>query len=159
MAQPIENTKETTGMGGGTIVIVDDTDYVREVIEMMLDRNDYKVYSFASAGDALAVCKNVKIDLFIIDVVMPEMSGIELLRRLNVRECFFEVIMITGKKDLKDATEAMDLGAFGILHKPFTYSEFLSAVERALASAVEKKHRIGNLMDQGQGIGNAGVQK
>ena len=138
-------------MGQAAIVVVDDTEYVREVIESMHDRNDYAVYSFANPNDALAVSENIQIDLFIFDMVMPKMNGMEVLKRLNVHENLFEVIMITGKSDGEDSAEAMRLGAFGVLQKPFSHGELITSVEYALASAAAKKQRVGNRLDLGHG--------
>ena len=135
-------------MEQATIVVVDDTDCVREVVESMLDRKGHTMYSFADPADALIASKNIRVDLFLIDVLMPKMSGLELLERLNVQENTFEAIMITGKKDKAEAAEAMRLGAYGILHKPFSYSELLAFVDNALASAAAKKQQAAKLLDQ-----------
>lgn len=145
-------------MGQAAIVVVDDADNVRDVIELMLDHKGYKVYSFSDPDDALAVSENIQIDLFIVDMMMPKISGIEVLKRLNVREKPFEAIMITGKNDSDDTAEALKLGAYRILHKPFSYSELITCVEFALASAAAKKQQINEFLEQ-QGIDNVGVGK
>jgi DNA-binding NtrC family response regulator len=92
----------------------------------------------------MAVSEDVQIDLFIIDVMTPKMSGMELLKKLNVRESLLEVIVTTGKRDADVAGEALKLGAYGVLRKPFTRSELLTYVEYALASAAAKKRQIAN---------------
>jgi two-component system, OmpR family, response regulator VanR len=145
-------------MASGTIVIADDTDEVRDVVELMLQHDGYTVYSFANPHDAVAVSENIQIDLFIIDMMMPKISGLEVVEKLNVKEKPFEIIMITGKNEDEDVAEAMRLGAYGTLKKPFTYNELITFVENALASAAAKKQRVGNLMDQSEN-GNVGVGK
>jgi len=121
--------------------VVDDTHYVREVIGSMLDRKGYNVYSFADAEHAFTVSENIQVDLFLLDMVMPNVNGLELLRRLKAREKPFEAIMITARNDKGDAAEAMKLGAYGILYKPFSSSDLLTTVEYALASAAAKKQQ------------------
>ena len=145
-------------MGQAAIVVIDDTDNVREIIGLMLDHKGYSVYSFADPDDAVAVVENVRIDLFIVDMMMPKISGIEVLKRLNVREKALEVIMITGKNDPEDTAEALRHGAYGILQKPFSYDELIASVEQALASAAAKKQQINDFLEQ-QGIDNVGVGK
>jgi len=138
------NTREAESLvplSQASIVVVDDTHYVREVIGLMLDRKGYNVYSFADPDSAFAVSENIQVDLFLLDLVMPKMDGLELLRRLNVRGKPFEAIMITARNDKADAAEAMRLGAYGILYKPFSSSELFTFVEYALASAAAKKQQ------------------
>jgi DNA-binding NtrC family response regulator len=145
-------------MSNAFIAVVDDTDEVREVVELMLTNEGYTVYPFADANDAVAVSENIRIDLFLIDMIMPKTSGLEVLKKLNVMEKTFQAIMITGGKDVDDVVEAMKLGAYGVLQKPFSLNELITMVEYALASAAAKKQRVGNLMDR-SGIDNAGVGK
>jgi two-component system OmpR family response regulator len=145
-------------MAQPAIVVVDDTDTIRDVIRLMLEHNGYTVYSFANPADALAVSESIQIDLFIVDMVMPGISGLEFLKRLKVKEMPFEVVIVTGKDDKEDAAEAMKLGAFGVLQKPFSFAELLTSVEYALVSASAKKQQVGNLMDL-QGNPDIGVEK
>jgi DNA-binding response OmpR family regulator len=135
-------------MGQATIVVVDDTDTVREVIKLMLGNKGYTVYSFADANDVVAVSENIQIDLFIIDMMMPKTSGIEALKRLNVKENAYEAIMITGKDDQEDTAEALKLGAYRILQKPFSYHELITSVEFALASGAAKKQGESDLPER-----------
>ena len=138
-----------------TIVVVDDTDHVRETVGLMLDRKGYAVYSFANPADALSVSENIQIDLFVVDLVMPNIDGLEMLRKLNVKEKPYEVIIITGKGDGSDAAEALRLGAFGVLRKPFTHDDFMTSVEYALSSAAAKKQQMSQLLDSAASAGTA----
>jgi DNA-binding NtrC family response regulator len=142
-------------MGQATIVVVDDTDYVREILELMLGQKGYKVYSFANPEDALAVAETIRIDVFVVDMVMPNLDGLEVLRRLKVKEKPYEAIMITGNSNNDDAAEATRLGAFGILKKPFTFDEFITSVEYALSSASAKKQQMSHLLDSAPGASAA----
>jgi DNA-binding NtrC family response regulator len=146
-------------MGQSTIVLVDDLDFVRDVIEMMLDKKGYTVYSFADPADALAVSENIQVDLFLVDMMMPKISGMEVLKRLLAAQKPFEVLMITGKNDTAEAAEALRIGAYGVLQKPFTRAELLTFVEYALASAAAKKHYACELMDKQQGNGLVDTEK
>jgi DNA-binding NtrC family response regulator len=137
-------------MGQATIVVVDDTDYVREVIGLMLDHSVYTVYSFADPNEAVVASENFQVDLFLLDMDMPVMNGLELLKRLKVRDKTFEVIIITGKNDKSAAVAAMKLGAYGVLLKPFSYNELHTFVEYALASAAAKKQQAGTIANQSE---------
>jgi DNA-binding NtrC family response regulator len=135
-------------MASATIVVVDDTDEIREIIVLMLQHEGYTVYSFANARDVLAISKSIRIDLFLIDIIMPGTDGLGLVEELNVKENSYEVITITGKNDEKIAAQAKELGVYGHLQKPFSFNELIAMVEFAIASAAAKRQRISDLVEQ-----------
>ncbi len=114
------------------ILVVDDNDKTREILVENLSLKGYKVDHAGSAEKALEKIKNSTIDLFLIDIVMPEISGIELLEKLDVKNNLYEAIMITGYSDLDSAKEAMQLGAFSYISKPISYEDLDLQIEKAL---------------------------
>jgi DNA-binding NtrC family response regulator len=106
------------------------------------------VYSFANARDVLAISKSIRIDLFLIDIIMPGTDGFGLVEELNVKENSYEVITITGKNDEKTAAQAKELGVYGHLQKPFSFNELITMVEFAIASAAAKRQHISDLVEQ-----------
>ena len=101
------------------IAIVDDEKDMRQSISQWLALSGYDTQSFASAKDALAVIDSSFPGIVISDIKMPEMDGIQFLRKLMGQDSTLPVIMITGHGDVPIAVEAMRVGAFDFLEKPF----------------------------------------
>jgi len=114
------------------ILVVDDEAYVREVLCRCLGDEGYNCETAANAKDALERLKDNEFSLLISDIMMPEVSGIELLKM--VRESFpnLAVIMLTAVDDRKTAISTLHLGAYGYLIKPFDVNEVLINVSGAL---------------------------
>ncbi len=118
-----------------SILIIDDEDPIREILRRLLKRAGHTVYEAADGKTALRMFAGNPTDLVIADIFMPEMDGIEFLIRL--REAFPEARVIAvsgggfiGKEEvLRDAAQ---LGAVGMLKKPFSVEECLEVVQRAL---------------------------
>ncbi len=122
------------------ILVVDDQLGPRKSLEMIL--SPFFEVSSAEAGDkALHILQTQKIDLVTLDLRMPGIDGIDLLRRIKRAQGDIEVIIITGFGELSTSKEAINLGAAGYLLKPFNFGEVLSTVNRA----VEKKKQVDRL--------------
>jgi len=105
-----------------TILVVEDDDGTREVEVIILNALGYNVLSFASAKEALANIKGKEISLALLDVMMPEMNGYELLQELKKLPEFAElpIIMVTAKDTDSDILEGYNVGADYYIPKPFT---------------------------------------
>ena len=114
------------------ILLVDDAPDTLDIVGRHLRAGGFGVTTALGARPALAHLERDRFDLVITDLKMPDLSGMELLRR--VREGFMdtEVIMITGYASIQGAVEAVKSGAAEYLAKPFTRDELMHAVERAL---------------------------
>ena len=115
-----------------TIAIVDDEQDMRESISQWLTLSGYRTQTFASAEDAL---KNLDSDfhgIFISDIKMPGMDGITFLKRLQSIDNQLPVIMITGHGDVAMAVEAMRIGAYDFLEKPFDPERIAELTKRAV---------------------------
>ena len=114
------------------ILVVDDSPETIEVIERNLAMAGYRVIAVPGVAEAVRALDHASVDLVITDMRMPHASGMDLVR--HVRENFreIEVIMVTGYASVPGAVEAVRAGAQEYLAKPFTESELLSAVGRAL---------------------------
>jgi two-component system NtrC family response regulator len=115
------------------ILIVDDeTRMCRSLQILLLGEGEYDV-SFALSGDqALKYMTDQEIDLMVVDLSMPGMNGLDLLKRVKQVNPNMPVVIMTAYSSVKSAIEAMKGGAFEYLIKPFGNEEFLSVVERAL---------------------------
>ena len=112
--------------------VIDDDEAVRQSLAFLLRANEVEVQTYESGVAFLGVAPALKSGCVITDVRMPEMSGIELLRRLKELKIFLPVIVITGHGDVPLAVEAMKFGAADFLEKPFDDEVLLAAVRSAL---------------------------
>ncbi len=112
------------------ILVLDDEKRVREEIEEFLIRNNYTVYKAASPSEAFTVLKNIKIDIGIIDIKLPEMDGITVMKKIKAEDPSIEIIMISGHGDMSSVIDAMRLGAADYFPKPFRLMEINNAIER-----------------------------
>jgi len=113
------------------ILIVDDEFGPRESLRMIL-KALYEVYTASDGQEALRVISERDIDVVTLDLNMPGLSGIEVLKEIKKLRPEMEVIVITGYGSLGNASEAIRLGAGNFISKPFNVSEIISAVVRAI---------------------------
>jgi two-component system response regulator FixJ len=112
--------------------VIDDDPAARESLEFLLRSHDVETRSYESAKAFLTRLPEVKGGCVITDVRMPEVSGVELLHRLNEHRVELPVIVITGHGDLQLAVEAMKLGAVDFLEKPYEDDRLIAIVKGAL---------------------------
>lgn len=112
--------------------VIDDDDAVRESLAFLLGTAGIDVKTYESAVAFLDVAPEVKLGCVITDVRMPELSGVDLLRRLRELKLGVPVIVITGHGDVPLAVEAMKIGAVDFLEKPFDDEVLLASVRSAL---------------------------
>ena len=114
------------------VYVIDDDDAVRQSLEFLLKTAKVKVQGFDSAKAFLEILPQVKSGCIITDIRMPEITGIDLLRRVKELDLDIPVIVITGHGDIALAVEAMKVGAVDFLEKPFDDDMILSSVRAAL---------------------------
>jgi two-component system, LuxR family, response regulator FixJ len=112
--------------------VIDDDEAVRDSLAFLLRANEIEVQTYESGTVFLAGATELKAGCVVTDVRMPEISGIELLRKLKELKVFLPVIVITGHGDVPLAVEAMKFGAADFLEKPFDDDILLAAVRAAL---------------------------
>lgn len=115
-----------------TVYVIDDDDAVRESLAFLLQTSGMAVRSYDGAAPFLADLDNLGAGCIITDVRMPEIDGMELLRRLRQQGVTLPVIVITGHGDVPLAVEAMKIGAVDFFEKPFDDEALLSSVRTAL---------------------------
>ena len=114
------------------ILICDDEEKVRNSIEGLLRDNGYEVVSTSNGTECLDAMSTQDFDLAILDIVMPEVDGIGVLRRIKERYKDTEVIMITGYADKEKAIGAFRLNAYDFVEKPFESKDLLNTVANCL---------------------------
>lgn len=118
--------------GKKTILVVDDEKGVRESLNKVLSKEDYRVLEADSAEVALVICRKEFVNLVITDLKMPDMDGLELLRALKLLLPDLAVIMMTAYGTIEKAVEAMKEGASDFILKPFKRFELEKSISKAL---------------------------
>lgn len=115
-----------------TVFVVDDDEAVRDSLKALLDAVGMEVETYASAGDFLSACDSSRTGCLVLDVRMPDMSGLELQKKLAASQFRIPVVIITGHGDIPMAVEAMKAGALDFIEKPFRQDVLLNSIRRAL---------------------------
>lgn len=121
------------------VLIVDDDDEFRPLLLQRLNRSGFSVEAAASAEQALEIAQRRQFDVAIFDMQMPGMSGLELLEKYKAQFAEAEVILLTGQGSIETAVQAMQLGAFNYLLKPFVLSELEAQIKKAAERRALKK--------------------
>lgn len=116
-----------------TVVVIDDEASVREAVGMLLETNGYQTASFASVAEFM----NAPFvpGAIVSDVRMPETTGLDLVRKLQAIGDPRPVILLTGHGDIEMAVQALKLGAFDFIEKPFSLERLLASVASALETS------------------------
>jgi two-component system, LuxR family, response regulator FixJ len=114
------------------ICIVDDDEVVRDSLRAVLESRSYSVTDFGSGADLLASGAAAQVDCLVLDVHMPEMTGIDVLRELVARGIHTPVILISGRSDAGVVAQAKALGAIALLDKPVGHAALFDAIRRAI---------------------------
>ena len=114
---------------------MDDEPAVRDLTVEILRRSGYEPRGAPTARQALDLLDEEQFDLVVSDVMMPEMTGVEFLYELRLRQPDQRVILMTGgSEEPERTTKAVELGAASLLYKPFSHAELNAAVATALES-------------------------
>ncbi|MBI1925083.1 SpoIIE family protein phosphatase [Candidatus Poribacteria bacterium] len=114
----------------GKILLVDDDEFVLEVRSRDLNDEGYEVITATGGYGAIKIAQNETFDIVVCDVRMPDLDGIETLRRIKAMQSDVRTIVITGYTSEKTPVDALKLGVNDYLIKPFEYEEFIAAVNQ-----------------------------
>jgi len=121
-----------------TIVhIVDDDDGMRRALALLITTLGYETASYALPSEFFTKFKPDGLGCLVLDIRMPEMSGLEVQQELVRRGCMMPIIFITGHGDVPMAVQAMKAGAFEFIQKPFRDQDLLDKINEALRLDVE----------------------
>ena len=124
-------------MSLGKILAIDDEQNIRRLIESEFTLEGYEVQTARDGQEGLKLLEEQAFDIVLLDIKLPRMNGIEVLRRVKKKYPSTEVLMITGYGDIKTAVESMKLGASDYITKPFKLDELLALVKRAMTDLSE----------------------
>src|SRR3989338_362309 len=116
------------------ILVVDDEDTIRSCLKEALEAEGHKVYTSEDGGNSLRLTKELIPDLVILDLKMPGMNGLDLLREIKLHDQNILVILLTGHASVDSAVSAMKAGAFDYLEKPFKMEHIKVVVDKALST-------------------------
>jgi DNA-binding response OmpR family regulator len=114
------------------ILVVDDHDETRDLITRHFARAAHSVQTASSCAEAARALEGVAFDIVLLDVMLPDGSGIEFCARLREQGCAVPVLLLTARSDVRDRVQGLDAGADDYLVKPFALAELIARV-RALA--------------------------
>jgi len=132
---------------GATVYIVDDDDGMRRALTLLLSTVGFDTAAYARPSEFLANLEADRPGCLVLDIRMPEMSGLELQQQLNRSGCMLPVIFITGHGDVPMAVQAMKAGAFEFIQKPFRDQDLLDRINHALRHDAESRRHIAHRAD------------
>ena len=124
------------------VLLVDDEEDFVETLAQRLEVRDFEVATALSGAEALERLEEREIDVVILDLQMPGVDGIQVLRQIKERKPLIEVIMLTGHATVQTAIDGMKLGAFDFLTKPTETEDLLEKIARAFGRKSEQDRRI-----------------
>ena len=131
---------------GTNVLVVEDNDEMRHFLERQLIANNYNVVCASNGVEALNMLGNHIINVIVSDVMMPEMDGLELCRRVktDIAYSHMPVILLTAKTNVKDKIEGLETGADAYIEKPFTMDYLFANIE----SLVKSRKRLRELFSK-----------
>jgi two-component system response regulator FixJ len=132
-------------MTNRNVYLVDDEDSVRESAELLLDVAGYEVEAFSSGSRFLEHLATAAPGCVVLDIHMPGLSGLDVLRIMRERGCDYPVIILTGQGDVGMAVQAMKGGAADFLEKPYRNETLLATIHDALHSldaSLEEREKV-----------------
>lgn len=114
-----------------TILIVDDENGVRQSFNMVL-KDEYNVLLAETGQEAMEIFRKNSIDLVLLDILLPDIDGINLLKQFVEIDANAEIVMVTAVNEIQTAVKAIKLGAYEYIIKPFVVDDVLSVIRRAL---------------------------
>jgi DNA-binding NtrC family response regulator len=124
------------------VLLVDDEEQFVETLAQRLEARDFTVATAFNGDQALEYVKGKDVDVVVLDVLMPGISGIDTLRELKKIRPLTEVIMLTGHATVETAIEGMKLGAFDYLMKPTEIEDLVEKINKAQRRKSEQEERI-----------------
>ena len=114
------------------ILIIEDEEKIARVLQLELEFEGYETGIAYTGSDGLVLYREQKWDLILLDIMLPVISGIEVLKRIRATEYSTPIIMLTAKDELEDKVTGLDLGANDYITKPFEIEELLARIRVAL---------------------------
>jgi DNA-binding response OmpR family regulator len=131
------------------LLIVEDERRMAELLRKGLTEEGHTATSASDGAQGLDLAKNYEFDVIILDIMLPKLSGYDLLKRLRSKKIRTPILMLTARDSVPDIVRGLDLGADDYLTKPFSFEELvarLRAVKRRAVAAEDASLRVGDLV-------------
>ena len=125
-----------------SILVVDDDGNIRKMLSSILEEEGYTVETVENGKQAIKASEKTYFDLALVDIILPDMKGVELLLELKRTQPKMIKIIITGAPTLENAIKAVNRGASGYVLKPFDVEELLSMIRRLLNERAAERFRV-----------------
>ncbi len=119
-------------MADASILILDDDVDILTLFRMILEKKGYNVVTVSSGREAIKMVKEKKFQVALLDIVLPDIRGDTVAKKIKKIDEGITIIFITGYTKFKDCIKALDIGIHEILLKPISNDELLSTIESAL---------------------------
>lgn len=133
--------------GQKSVLIVDDEREITDLLEVYLRNEGYRVLKFYSGEGVLECIRREKVDLAVLDVMLPDMDGFTLCRRIR-EQWFFPIIMLTARVDSQDKISGIMMGADDYITKPFQPLEVVARIKAQLRRAGVYNQTLGQSREQ-----------
>jgi len=117
---------------GAVLVVDDDEEIIRDTLQRVMEQEGHEVVTAASGQEALVKASLQEFEVVLLDVMMPGLSGMDLLQKLHMEHPDTSVIMVTAVADVQTVIQAMKAGAYDYVFKPFNLEDVVLKVEKAL---------------------------
>ncbi len=140
------------------ILIADDDETILLIFKGLSRKKGYEVFTFSSSESALKFVENNEVDICILDINMPDLNGLQLLKKVKQVDNSIEVIIMSGMATVNDAVFAMKEGAYDLLEKPFSNLELVESIierayeKRALVKEIKRLKSLEKQKDSFYGI-------
>ena len=140
------------------ILVIDDDPHVRQVLVDILEFKGYETLAARDGAEALALLQESAVDLALIDLGLPDISGLDLLSRIKADHPSTAAIILTGNATLESAMEATNRGAFSYLQKPYDVDQLMLQIKRAIEKqqADEEQEKLNIQLLQSQKLESVG---
>src|SRR5919204_2861051 len=139
----------------GHLLLVDDEPAVRELLQEYFAGQGYKISTAPNGETALAAVRAQRPDLVMLDIRMPGLDGVEVLRRLRRHDTTLPVVMVTANEDVELARELLGMGAFDYVAKPFDFSHLEQVVAAGLLHGAPSRKGGGDAVDAWAAVATA----
>ncbi len=120
--------------GSGTVLVIDDEPVLQDVLGTLLPQHGFEVRPAVSAAEGMRLLREEEVDVVLLDLMLPDRHGLELLPEIRSYDPQLPVVVVTAYSSIESAIEAMRLGAFHYVPKPFNNQELLNLLRRARES-------------------------
>jgi two-component system, OmpR family, response regulator len=131
-----------------SILVIEDEEKIARLLELELEYEGYSVTKIMDGMEAFETYKKSKWDLILLDVMLPSLSGMELLRRIRINDKHTPILLLTAKGSVEDKVSGLDYGANDYITKPFRIEEVLARIRAALRiKEVEQRQEDSDILN------------